>query len=236
MIVKMLAFPAILLLVLYFAIVHIVPTAKNISKANQAIVEREKSLLTAKEQLGKVKAFQQEIDEHSTEVEYISEFVPNDQREEILLSDIAQLAEESGVNLFSVGFSEGRANTASGATSKSRLIEGKMIASGTYDNFKKFAHKLFRIKRLYGFKTFDLSKVEQKKQKEDEGEETQNSELLLNGTISFTYEYIPGKVQVSSGDIGQSIDFNLIDTIMSSTAQTNELVSEPNNRKNPFLP
>jgi len=239
MIVKMLIFPVILLIILYFSIAFIVPTAKLIPKAKEDIAQKEATLAKAKKQLGEVQAFQQDIDGHPAEVEYISDFVPNNQREEILLSDISQLAKESGVNLFSVGFSEGRAKTVSksdGETdiNQAQFIESKMIASGNYDSFKKFAHKLFRIKRLYDFKTFDLSKVEQKKN--EDGEEQQNSEPVLNGTISFTYEYIPGKAQVSFNSIGKSIDYELINAIMNSTSQTSPLVPEPNNRKNPFLP
>ncbi len=236
MIIRILLFPIILLLVLYFVIAQVVPTAKAISTIKESIVQQQTKLKTAQERLDKVTAFQQNIDSHSSEMDYVKNFVPNDQREEILLSDMSQLAEESGVNLFSVGFSEGRNDVRSGATAgeQSFLIEGKMIVSGTYDNFQKFTHKLFRMKRLYLFKTFDLTKAEQKKQ---EGEEAGTpQDLILSSTISFAYGYIPGVGSISPTEIGNPINFDLIDTIMNATANTNPLVTEKANRSNPFLP
>ncbi len=237
MIIRILLFPVILLLVLYFIIAQVVPTAQSISAIKEEIKQQEKLLETAKGHLARVEAFQADIDNHTTEKEYVLDFVPNDQREEILLSDIPQLAEESGVSLFSIGFSEGRQDVRSGAATDGRphLIEGKVIASGTYEDFKKFTHQLFRIKRLYGFKTFDLTKSEQEKDEDAEGEGVQQ-DLILSGVISFTYAYVPGAGELSPTSIGKEIDYDLINTVMETTSQTEPLVSEPANRSNPFLP
>ncbi len=109
-----------------------------------------------------------------------------------------------------------------------------MVVSGTYEDFKKFTHNLFRIKRLYNFKTFDLVKSDKEKK---EGETPEVSPgLILSGTISFTYEYMPGLGQVSAATIGRPINFELIDIISQATANTDPLVSEPATRTNPFLP
>jgi Tfp pilus assembly protein PilO len=231
----MLLFPVVLLLVLYFVIAQVVPSAKAISATKDSIKQQEITLAKAKERLNKVTSFQQEIESHSQEMDYVMNFVPNDQREEILLSDISQMAQESGVNLFSVGFSEGRSDVRSGAATdeKSHLIEGKMIISGSYDNLKKFTHKLFRIKRLYTFKTFDLTKAEQKKKDE---EDATPQELVLSGVISFAYGYIPGVGAISPATIGTPINFDLIDTVMNATTNTQPLVTQKKNRPNPFLP
>jgi len=237
MIIRILMFPVILLLVLYFIIAQVVPTARAISATKDNIVQVEKKLATAQRQLSEVQAFQSNIDAHPSEQAYVMDFVPNNQREEILLSDIDQLAKSTGVSLFSVGFSEGQQSVRSSAMTSGRphLIEGKMIISGTYENLKNFTHQLFRIKRLYSFKTFDLTKSD-KKQKEGEDEEATQQELVLSGVISFAYGYVPGMSQISPSDMDQSINFDFIDTIMQATSQTQPLVSEPENRKNPFLP
>lgn len=237
MIIRILLFPVILLLVLYFIIAQVVPSAKAISATKDSIEQQEETLAMAQARLDKVTAFQQEIESHSDEMDYVKDFVPNDQREEILLSDISQLAEETGISLFSVGFSEGRHDVRSGAATdgQSHLIEGKMIVSGSYDDFQEFTHKLFRMKRLYTFKTFDLTKSEQE-EKNDEGEEAVEQELMLSGVISFAYGYIPGMGEISPSSIGNPINFDLINTVMNATANTEPLVSEKTNRSNPFLP
>ncbi len=236
MIIRILLFPVILLLVLYFVIAQIVPLMKTASATRSLITQQEEELTQAQERLNKVTAFQQEIQSHSTEMDYVSDFVPNDQREEILLSDISQMADESNISLFSVGFSEGRSDVRSGAATDGRpnLIEGKLIMNGTYDNLKIFMHKLFRIKRLYEFKTFELTKNEQKNKSEEENDAEQ--ELVLSGSISFAYGYIPGTGEISPADIGTPVNFDLIDTVMSATSNTNPLVTEKKNRPNPFLP
>lgn len=236
MIIRILLFPVILLLVLYFIIAQVVPSAKAISATKDSIEQQEETLVMAQARLDKVTAFQQDIESHSDEMDYVRDFVPNDQREEILLSDISQLAEETGISLFSVGFSGGRHDVSGGASEngQSNLIEGKMIASGSYDSFQDFTHKLFRIKRLYAFKTFDLTKSEQ--EKKDEGEEAVEQELMLSGVISFAYGYIPGMGEISPSSIGNPINFDLINTVMNATTNTEPLVSEKTNRPNPFLP
>jgi len=235
MIIRILLFPVILLLVLYFVIAQVVPSAKAISATKDSIEQQETTLATARKHLNKVTSFQQDIQAHSAEMDYVMNFVPNDQREEILLSDISQLAEQTGISLFSVGFSEGRQDVRSGAATDGRpyLIEGKLIASGSYDNFQSFMHKLFRMKRLYSFKTFDLTKNEQK---EVEGEEAVPQELMLSGVVSFAYGYIPGVGTISPASIGDSINFDLISTVMNATSNTEPLVAEKSNRPNPFLP
>ena len=148
---------------------------------------------------------------------------------------ISQLAKETNISLFSVGFSEGRHDVRSGAATDGRphLIEGKMIVSGSYDNFQKFTHKLFRMKRLYTFKTFDLTKSEQEK---SDDEEAVPQDLMLSGVISFAYGYIPGVGSIPPTSIGNPINFDLINTVMNATANTEPLVTEKTNRPNPFLP
>jgi len=235
MIIRILLFPVILLLVLYFIIAQVVPSAKAISATKDSIEQQEAALARAQERLDKVTAFQQEIELHSAEMDYVMSFVPNDQREEILLSDISQLAEEANISLFSVGFSEGHHDVRSGAATdgKTHLIEGKMIVSGSYDDFQKFMHKLFRMKRLYTFKTFNLTKAEQK---ENDDEEDVSQTLMLSGVVSFAYGYIPGVGAISPTSIGNPINFELINTIMNATANTQPLVTEKTKRPNPFLP
>ncbi len=239
MIIRILLFPVILLLVLYFIIAQVVPSVKAASATKDSIKQQEELLTQAQARLNKVTVFQQEIQSHATEMNYVKDFVPNDQREEILLSDISQLAEESNVSLFSVGFSEGRNDVRSGAATDGRpnLIEGKLIVNGSYDNFKTFMHKLFRMKRLYAFKTFELTKNEQKKNDKKEGEEdAPEQDLMLSGVVSFAYGYIPGVGAISPTSIGNPINFSLIDTTMNATSNTEPLVTEKTNRPNPFLP
>jgi Tfp pilus assembly protein PilO len=212
-----------------------VPSAKAISATKNSIKQQEEMLVTAQEHLDKVTSFQQEIEMHSTEMDYVMNFVPNDQREEILLSDISQLAEETNISLFSVGFSEGRHDVRSGAATDGRphLIEGKMIVNGSYDDFQEFMHRLFRMKRLYTFKTFDLTKNDKEK---NEDQEVAPESLMLSGVVSFAYGYIPGVGTIAPSSIGNPINFDLINTVMDATANTKPLVTEKTNRPNPFLP
>jgi len=235
MIIRILLFPVILLLVLYFIIAQVVPSVNAISVTKGSIEKQEAELAKSETRLKKVTAFQQDIEMHDAEMDYVMDFVPNNQREEILLSDISQLADETNINLFSVGFSEGRQDVRSEASTdgKPYLIEGKMIVSGTYDEFQSFMHKLFRMKRLYSFKTFDLTKNEQVK---EDGEEAVQQDLMLSGVVSFTYGYIPGVGAISPASIGDPINFDLINTVMNATANTDPLVVETKNRPNPFLP
>lgn len=234
MIIKILLFPVLLLLVLYFVIAQVVPTAQSISAKKDDIVKEEVKLQQAIEDVAKAEAFKSEVAAHPDEQAFTMDFVPNDQREEILLSDVSQIATNTGISLFSMGFSEGRSDVRSDAATDNRphLIEGKIIVSGTYDNFKQFMHQMFRIQRLYSFKTFDLTKVEQEEPEEGETK----SELMLNGVVSFAYDYIPGMGVVSSSAAQQSIDYDLIKTVMDASSDTDPLVTEMHHRSNPFLP
>lgn len=235
MIIRILLFPIILLLVLYFVIGLVVPISKAISAQKILVAEKQKTLDRTNQRLNAVNAFVDEVNAHPDEQEFVMDFVPNDQREEIILSDVSQLAEKSGVSLFSVGFSEGRNDVRSGAAGGGAyLIEGSMIVSGTYDNFKKFSHELFHMKRLYKFKTFELAKVEEEKK---EGEETPAStEKQLSGVISFAYGYIPGEAELDVASFTGEADFDFVNNVMTATTQTKPLVSQPTKRANPFLP
>ncbi len=236
MIIKILLFPVILLLVLYFIIAQVVPTAKSISAQKALIAQEQEKLQAAQARLQKVQDFQNNIDAHPDEMAYVNDFVPNDQKQELLLSDIAQLAEQSGINLFSVGFSDSERSVSSANDNAERVIEAKLIVNGTYENFKAFADRLFRMRRLYAFKTFDITKGEQRTVNVEGGENENAQGLVLSGVISFAYHYIPGKAQLPPSSIGKPINYDLIDTVMQATAQTNPLVPQPNNRPNPFLP
>ncbi len=237
MIIRILMFPVILLLVMYFVIGQVVPIWKSVSAEKQLIIQKEESLAAANSKLNSVKSFVQSVKSHSTEVDFVNDFVPNDQREEILLSDVSQLAEKTGVSLFSMGFAEGRQDVKSSAATDqaSYLIEGKMLVSGTYESVKKFSNELFHLKRLYAFKTFELTKVEKKDAKEGE-EDAVPQEQLLSGVITFAYGYIPGEEKIDPTYFNQVVDYDLIDTVMNSSAETDKLVTEPKQRVNPFLP
>jgi hypothetical protein len=224
-----------LFLMMYFTIGLMVPYYKEIAAQRVVNDQKEKSRDLALERQREVSQYVSDVASRDTEQEFVMDYVPNDQREEILLSDIAQLAENTGISLFSVGFSEGRDDMRSGTASDSRvnLIEGKMIASGSYENFKRFMNELFHMKRLYSFKTFDLTKADQE-ETDEAGAPPQ--EQMLSGVISFAYGFIPGTARVDAANFDASTDFTLIDTIMNASAQTAPLVSTSANRANPFLP
>jgi Tfp pilus assembly protein PilO len=233
MIIKILLFPAVLLLVLYFIIAQVVPTAQDISRTKKEITKEEQKLQQAQEDVARAEAFKTEVASHPQEQSFITKFIPNNQKEEILLSDVSQLATQNNINLFSMGFSQGRKATNGDSTSnESYLIEGKMIVSGTYEDMKQFMHQMFRIKRLYAFKTFDLTKIEQDAPEDGEPVPT----LLLSGVVSFAYGYMPGMGEVSSSAAQQSINFDLITTVMNASSDTKPLVTETKYRINPFLP
>ncbi|XLQ20408.1 MAG: type 4a pilus biogenesis protein PilO [Candidatus Moraniibacteriota bacterium] len=231
MIIKMLMFPAIILLILYFAIAHIVPTSKAITSTQNTIVKKQVELQIIRDDAAKTEQFKKDIESHPEENAYVLKFVPNDPREEILLSDISQLAEESNVNLFSIGFSGGDINSNSKDAATTKYMEGKMIVNGTYEELKDFSDKLFHMKRLYSFKSIDLTKAD--KDSED-GEVQQN--LTLSSVISFTYGFVPGLATITSSQIGDDVNIDLINIVKNSTAETDTLKSEPEERVNPFLP
>lgn len=231
MIIRIMMFPVILLLVLYFAIALVVPTYNAIAAEKILIGQKEQELAKAELQQQKVSSFIDEVKAHDTEKEFVLNFLPNDQQEEILINDIAQLAETTETSLFSVGFSDGGDSTTTKQTAQ--LIEGRMIVTGTYESLKSFMEQLFHIDRLYTFKTIDIAKAEETKG--DDEEEDQGPQFL-SATMSFAYGYIPGEAAVSPTIFNQEIDYDLIDTVMASVAQTNPLVAEPQNRENPFLP
>jgi Tfp pilus assembly protein PilO len=229
MIIKILLFPVVLLLVLYFIIAKVVPTAQAITTAKKQIEIETMNLDKATQQVQKAKAFEQEVQSRTQEKTFLMDFVPNNKKEEILISDISQLATSTNVNLFSIGFSK---SSSSADSNKPQSLEGKMIVSGTYESIKQFMHQLFRIKRLYGFKTLDLTKIEQEKAEDGQPQ----SELMLSGVVSFSYDYISGVAEVSPAIADEEINFSLIDTVMNAIATTQPLNTEEKYRANPFLP
>jgi Tfp pilus assembly protein PilO len=230
MIIKILLFPVILLLVLYFIIAKVVPTAQAITTAKKQIEIETISLNKAIQQVQKAEAFEQEVQSRTQEKDFLMDFVPNNKKEEILISDISQLATSTNVNLFSIGFSAGSGRGVN--SDKPQSLEGKMIVSGTYESIKQFMHQLFRIKRLYGFKTLDLTKIEQEKTEDGQPQ----TELMLSSVVSFSYDYIPGVAEVSPAIADEEINFSLIDTVMNAIATTQPLNTEEKYRANPFLP
>lgn len=234
MIIRILMFPVMLLIVLYCVIALIMPTMKEITAEKDTIEQKMTERDGAQQRLDKVKTIVASVNSHDAERGFVMNFLPTDQQEEILLSDVSQLATKSGVSLFSMGFAEGRSDVRSAASSDGRpyLIEGKMIASGSYENFEKFIAELFHLKRLYAFKTIELTKGEQEKK---EGE-TAPQPQVLSGVISFAYGFIPGQVHIGPNQVQRDVDYDVINTIMRSSAQTNPLKAEPQNRVNPFLP
>jgi Tfp pilus assembly protein PilO len=235
MIVKILLFPLAIILVLYFVIAKVVPSAQAITVTKEAIVQAEEKLVDAQNQLQQVHDFKQTIEEHPKEVAYVADFVPNNQREEILLSDISQLADDNNISLFSVSFTGNNQKTSNNTDVK--FIGANLVASGSYEDFKRFTHQLFRIKRLYDFKTIDLTKSEKEIEAAIvEGEEIQPQGLNLSGNISFTYGYVPGLGEVSATTMSESINFDLINTVAQTTANTEPLVVDSSQRSNPFLP
>lgn len=233
MIIRILMFPIALLLVLYFVIAQVVPTYRAIAAEKATITQKQKALTAVEKKKNEVDTFIRDVKAHSAEQDFVSSFVPNDQQEEVLINDVSQIAEKSGVELFSIGFSEGRSDVRSAAAGGgAHLIEGRMIVSGTYESFITFLNQMFHIDRLYAFKTIDLVKVEV-----DDLEEGQvQGPQILNGTVSFAYGYIPGQAIADPTAFNQGIDYKLINTVMNSIAQTDPLVSEPRHRTNPFLP
>lgn len=232
MIIKILMFPIILLLILYFAIAQVVPTYESIQLGKAKKIELEKDLQDANDRADQIDAFVQSVRSHASEKEFVLDFVPNDQKEEILINDIVQIAENSDIDLFSIGFADG-GNTKKVSGHTANLIEGRLIVSGTYNGFQKFFDQMFRLDRLYAFKTIDLVKPDKKE--DAEGGEVQ-SEQMLNGTVTFAYGYAPGRIAVDPAVFSSDINYKLIGTVMQAVAPTNPLVAEPQNRENPFLP
>lgn len=234
MIIRILMFPVVLFIVLYIVIGRVVPTVKNIGATRTEIATKKAELSEANTKLTKIKEFSASIDSHPQEQAFVLQFVPNNQREELILNDISQMANAAGVSLFSVGFAESRQDALSGATASNRAnyIEAKMIATGSYESFKNFADQLFRIKRLYAFKSFELSK-QNNTTKEGKDAATQD---MLDGVISFTYGYIPGQAHADPSTFQPIADFDDITTVMNAATRTEPLTPEPQHRPNPFLP
>jgi Tfp pilus assembly protein PilO len=231
MILRILLFPVVLLLVLYFAIAQVVPTYQAIKAEQSNKEQKQKTLAAAEKKLAQVNQFVSDVESHSEEKDFTLTYLPNDQREEALINDIWQIAELSGetFNLFSIGFSDG-GGTGQVSGHTARLIEGRLIVSGTYEEFQRFFDQMFRLDRLYTFKTIDLTKPERKEQEEQEGPQ------ILSGTVAFAYGYVPGEVAIDPTVFEQNIDYELISTIKDAVAPTEPLVTHPEQRNNPFLP
>jgi Tfp pilus assembly protein PilO len=230
MIIKMLLFPVALLAVLYLVIAQLVPAFKDQAKFKEDIKAEQSNLQTAQMELERISSFEQEVQSKTEEKKFMAHFVPNGKKEEILLNDIPQLAAAGNVSLFAVSFSAGERKD---KNSEVESVEGQMIITGTYGSIKDFMHKMYRIGRLYDFKSLSLTKMEQKTK---DGEEIAEGEPTLSGVVAFTYKYIPGKATASADIANAEINFELIDTIMNSMSKTNDLKTEKQYRANPFLP
>lgn len=228
MVIRILLFPVVLMLVLYFVIVLIVPTHDAITAEKKIIVQKEKTRDAVKAKQNQVAEFISGVNTHPAEKEFLLDFLPQDKQEETLINDISQLAEKTEVSLFSIGFTNGESTTKS--VQDVRLIEGRMIVSGTYENLQAFMDQLFHIDRFYAFRTSSIVKPEQ-----DKVAEGQDSKYL-NGTINFAYGNMPGVATINSTVFDQKIDYALIATLLNTAAQTDPLVPEVQNRTNPFLP
>lgn len=231
MIIRMLMFPVILLLVLYSVISLVIPTYQEITAEKTNIEAKMKTKTDAEQQLNQVNVVAKSVESHPEEKDFVLSFVPSDQQEENLLNDISQLATKANVSLFSVGFGKDGSDINDAADQSLQYIGGQIIASGSYENIKKFSEELFHMKRMYVFRGFELAKVEKNNA---EGEASQ--EQVLSASISFAYGYIPGEMIVSATSMSKQIDYEKISAVMNSTVNTDPLGAELQQRNNPFLP
>ena len=237
MVFRILLFPVILFLFLYIAIVLVVPTYQSIGAAEARMENKEKELIEANTKLEEVDTFIQGVKSHPEEEEFAFDFVPDDQREEHIINDVWQIADQSKgesetFNLFSIGFADGGSRSEKKVTGGTSLIEGRVIVSGTYDEFQRFFDQMFRFNRLYTFKTISIAKPD----KQEENEDGTTGPQILSGTVTFAYGYVPNASAASSFVFSDPIDYDLISTVKNAVALETPLDSRAEERNNPFLP
>ncbi len=234
MVLRILLFPALLSIFLYIITVQLVPTYKKIQALQITKELKMEELQSEQHKHDAVDDFISSVNAHPSEKDFIASFLPQKQREEIITNDIWQMVEDAknedgSLNLFSVGFSDEGAKSGKVAVRDTKIIEGRAIVSGTYEELQKFIEQMFRFDRLYAFKTIDITKPEK-----DDNEE--NSAQVLSASITFGYAYAPKSVVANSIIGGDAIDYDLIATVMEAVAAKEPLVAEAHERKNPFLP
>ncbi|PID52652.1 MAG: hypothetical protein CR972_00710 [Candidatus Moraniibacteriota bacterium] len=228
-------FPIALFLFLYVVIAQIVPTYQSVRSAGVILETKGEELEEAKKKLNIVDAFISDIEAHPDEKEFVASFLPNEQKEEIITNDIWQIARDAQVQngffeLFSLGFSDTGTKKSKSSVRDTKLIEGRVVVSGTYTEIQKFIDQLFRFDRLYAFKAINITKPDVKKGEENIGPQ------ILSGSIAFAFAYAPERKVTETALLGESIDYDLIKTVMNSVASKTPLVSESHQRQDPFLP
>ncbi len=241
MILRILAFPVILFIFLYIVIGRVVPAYRAVQTAQTQKEQKMEELQKTQQKLQKVDVLVRDVQNHPNEQEFLSTYLPVGPKEELITNDMWRIVErakgEGGtLSMFSIGFTDEDIRSDKEAVHDTNLMQTQVIVNGTYDEFKKLIDHLFRFNRLYAFKTIEITKPEQKKNDQEQGELVDEGTQILSGTITFSYNYIPQQTAMNNMKTFHSVQYDMIEKIESAVSTQDPLVDYPKQRNNPFLP
>lgn len=228
-------FPIIIIVLIYFSIAFVVPTFREAAdiRAQNHLQEEHKN--TLEEKLLVLQDFVADINQHTSEREFLDTFIPVDPQEQDIVNAVSHLAEESQVTLFTLGFSEHFNNRNYRTTDDEvpvQYVESTMALTGEYENIYAFLDKLFRINRLYAFNSLQIEKIVFEG---DDEANAQNQPTQLSVTVSFQFAYMPLTEQLNVNQL-HAVDYENVTRVQSAIATTGDIVTQPQQRSNPFNP
>jgi Tfp pilus assembly protein PilO len=230
---KIILLPLMIIVIIYFVIFHLVPSFKETlalrDTRDAKIVELEK----VKKQKNDLIKFMNEVDNHQSEMNFVSNYIPKDPKENDILNIINQKAKEDNVALLIIGFQDRLSQE------KSEDVDSVVMSStevnmnfvGSYDDVKNFLKKVFYINRSY---TLESLKIEKLVSNKSEDKPTGS----LNIKAVFNFKYIPNDLSISTNDISNGLkdNYKFVNEIIEKSIQSTELEKTVPGRVNPFMP
>lgn len=258
---KIIFFPAVLIVSISLFIGYIWPEYQNVEKvkkeelkSNQKLLE---GILIKKKNAKKLVS---DLDQNKDKEDFVLRYLPADKKEEDIINGVNYLSTNSGLSLIAVSFEEVKENnsvsenatgTGSAATAaatgypesrNAKFIKAKINATGKYENIRSFLGSLYRMKMLNDISLLSISKSDQNNMVPSPEGETPAEDLLVV-EISADFGYLPNshddnELKLASIFSKGSFDFSSFETterLVSGSSVPNIDMSAVG-RSNPFLP
>lgn len=254
---KIIFFPAVLIVSISLFIGCIWPEYEDIEKVKKEELKSSQKILddilTKKKNMNGLVG---ELNQNKNKEDLVLKYLPADKKEEDIVNGINYLAANSGMSLVIVSFEEAKENKSAAGTDlaagaaaagslegvTAKFIKAKINATGKYENIRSFLGGLYRVKMLNDISLLSISKFDQDNAKTNLTEESLPEDLLMIDA-SADFGYLPdnrGDKELKSASIfsKKNFDFSPFETMERLVSGSNVPGIDMGaiGRNNPFLP
>lgn len=230
---KIILFPVIVIVAIYFVIAFVVPQYQEMQLLRTDVKQKEVALKDLEVTFDEVSESVRKIKQNGEENTFISDMMPSDAKEDELVNAASRFSTKNTTDLFTIGFGQNNSsnNNQLDKTPKVAIVEGTVIATGTYDQIFGFMRDLFRMKRSHGFQELSIAKIDAS----DPGEEASPGQQM-EMTAVFGYHYLPTENEEIATTSLRAVSYDIVKEIRNGVESVEAISGDPEQRPNPFLP